>query len=247
MAMAAIALERRLAGMSWTRLLRVAGVAQCIGLGVAALILGDAEAAAIGVATLVGFFLLRFRGGTIGTLILTLVFADTGFFTGAAALTNLIDRSEPVFTIGPGALAAIALPGLVAAIVCLLRRGRAAAPSRLAVAASLLAVAAFAAVSIAAFAVGPEVSAAGSALQLEMKNVSYSTAQLEAARGTVTVRVTNHDLFWHTFTIPELGVDLKVPVGGRKEITFNAPPGDYTYLCSVPGHAAQMHGTLTVR
>ena len=245
--MAAITLERRMAGMSWTRLLRVAGVAQCIGLGVAALILGDAEAAAIGVATLVGLLLLRFRGGTVGALVLGLVFADTGFFTGAAALTNLIDRTEPVFTIGPGALAAIALPGLVAAAVCLLRRGRAAARSRLAVAAPILAVAAFAAVGVGAFVAGPEASAAGSGVKLDMKSVNYSTRQLDVAAGTVTVRVTNHDLFWHTFTIPELGVDLKVPVGGRKEITFTAPPGDYTYLCSVPGHAAQMHGTLTVR
>jgi plastocyanin len=247
MTMAVTALERRMAGMSWAGLLRAAGAAQCVGLGVAALVLGDAEAAAIGVATLVGLFLLRFRGGTIGTIVLALMFADTGFFTGAAALTNLADRSEPVTTIGPGALAAIALPGLVAAVMCLLRRGHAAAPSRLAMAAPVLALAAFATVGVDAVVAGPDVSATGPALQLEMKNVSYSTAQLDAVAGTVTLRVINHDLFWHTFTIPELGVDLKVPVGGRKEITFTAPPGSYAYLCIVPGHSAQMHGTLTVR
>jgi plastocyanin len=247
MTRAAVALERRLAGLSWTRLLRLAGAGQCVGLLVAALILGDAEAAAIGVATLVGLFLLRFRGGTIGAIVLALMFADTGFFTAAAALTNLVDRAEPLAAIGPAALAAIALPGLVAAAVCVSRRARATVPSRLAMAVPILAVAAFAALGLDVFVAGSDVSAPGSALQLEMKNVSYSTARLEAAAGTVTVRVTNHDLFWHTFTVPELGVDLRVPVGGHKEITFNAPPGDYTYLCSVPGHAAQMHGTLTVR
>src|SRR6266545_5102322 len=228
MTMAAIALERRIARMSWAALLRAAGAAQCVGLGVAALVLGDAEAAAIGVATLVGLLLLRFRGGTIGTVVLALTFADTGFFTGAAALTNLADHSEPLATIGPGALAAIALPGLVAAAVCGLQRGRAAAPSRLAIAAAVLAVAAFGAVGVDALVAGPEASVTGSALRLEMKSVSYSTAQLDAVAGTVTVRVTNHDLFWHTFTIPDLGVDLKVPVGGRKEVTFTAPPGSYT-------------------
>lgn len=247
MTMAVIAFERRAATMSWARLLRAAGAGQCVGLGVAALVLGDAEAAAIGVATLAGLFLLRFRRGTIGTIVLALMFADTGFFTGAAALTNLVDRADPAVTIGPGALAAIALPGVVAAAMCLLRGGHAAAPSRLAMAAPFVAVAAFAALGIDALVAGPEVSATSATLRLEMKSVSYSTAQLDAAAGTVTVRVTNHDLFWHTFTIPELGVDLKVPVGGRKEITFNAPPGAYAYLCSVPGHAAQMHGTLTVR
>ncbi len=33
------------------------------------------------------------------------------------------------------------------------------------------------------------------------------------------------------------------------EVTFKAPdqPGEYPYLCSFPGHAALMHGTLTVK
>lgn len=33
------------------------------------------------------------------------------------------------------------------------------------------------------------------------------------------------------------------------EVTFKAPdqPGEYPYICSFPGHAALMHGTLTVR
>jgi azurin len=33
------------------------------------------------------------------------------------------------------------------------------------------------------------------------------------------------------------------------EVTFNAPdqPGEYPFLCSFPGHAALMKGTLTVR
>jgi hypothetical protein len=30
-------------------------------------------------------------------------------------------------------------------------------------------------------------------------------------RGRVTVVLTNHDLFWHTFTIDELDVDLEAP------------------------------------
>lgn len=33
------------------------------------------------------------------------------------------------------------------------------------------------------------------------------------------------------------------------EVTFKAPdqPGEYPFLCSFPGHAALMHGTLTVK
>src|SRR6266511_4168634 len=88
---------------------------------------------------------------------------------------------------------------------------------------------------------GPEV------LRLEVKSARFSESQLTATGRTVTVRVTNHDLFWHTFTIAELGIDLKLPVGGEKELTFTAPPGAYTYVCAVPGHATFMRGTLTVR
>lgn len=246
--MTAIALERSVAGLSWQALLRIAALGQFLALAGAAIVLRDAEAAAIAVATLVGLLVLRFRGGTIGAIILGLVFADTAFFTGAAALTNLVDQAVPLAVIGPGALASIAMPGLVASVIAALRRSRASTPSRFAMMVPLLAVAGFAAVSVEALATGAEASApASTVLQLEMQNVSYSLTQLEATGGTVTVRVTNHDLFWHTFTIAELGIDLKVPVGGHKEITFAAPPGAYTYLCSVPGHAAQMHGTLTVR
>ena len=80
-----------------------------------------------------------------------------------------------------------------------------------------------------------------------MKSARFSESQLTATGRAVTVRVTNHDLFWHTFTISELGIDLKLPVGGEKELTFTAPPGAYTYVCAVPGHATFMRGTLTVR
>jgi plastocyanin len=62
----------------------------------------------------------------------------------------------------------------------------------------------------------------------------------------VTVAVTNHDLFWHTFTIAALGIDLRVPVGDEKSVTFTAAPGTYQYICGVPGHASFMHGVLTV-
>ncbi len=57
------------------------------------------------------------------------------------------------------------------------------------------------------------------------------------------MQVTTHNLLWHTFTIGELGVDLKLPVGGDKQVTFTAAPGTYTYICFVLVHAAFMQGT----
>jgi plastocyanin len=62
----------------------------------------------------------------------------------------------------------------------------------------------------------------------------------------VTVVLTNHDLFWHTFTINELHVNLEAPMGGTREVTFTAPPGSYRFYCRVPARAAAgMRGTLT--
>jgi uncharacterized cupredoxin-like copper-binding protein len=38
-----------------------------------------------------------------------------------------------------------------------------------------------------------------------------------------------------------------VPVGSDRQVTFNAPPGTYTFYCAIPGHRqAGMVGTITV-
>ncbi len=246
--MAAIAVERAGTGLSWATLLRGAAIAQCLGLAAAAAVLGDAEAAAIGVATLVALGLLRFRGGTLGRVLLGLLFADVAFFMGAAAFTNLVGRADAVATIGPGALSAIALPGLAAGVAGFVRRARAWEASRSPSAVAVFVAAAFATLTATSIFTAAAATAAGpDVLRLETKNVSFSAADLSAPAGTITVRVANRDLFWHTFTIDALGVDLRVPVGGEQQLTFAARPGTYPYYCAIPGHSAVMHGTLTVR
>jgi plastocyanin len=262
--MTAIAMDRPVGDLSWGTLLRVAAGAQSLGLGVAAVMLGDAEAGAIAVATIVMLVLQRFRGRT-GAVLLGLLFADTAFFTGAAALSNLLDRATPQATIGPAALAAIALAGVAASIASVWQGRRAVSPGRSTTTMAFLITAAFAIIAIASVVstrgaagggdalpsqaplpqAGPH-PAAASIQRLEIKGARYSTDALTATSGTVTVAVTNHDLFWHTFTIGELGVDLRVPVGDEKSVTFTAAPGMYTYVCAVPGHASFMHGVLTV-
>jgi hypothetical protein len=64
---------------------------------------------------------------------------------------------------------------------------------------------------------------------IESANAAFSTASLAAPASQVTVVLTNHDLFWHTFTIDELDVDLEAPLGGTREATFTAPPGTYRF------------------
>jgi len=244
--MTAIAIDRPVRGLSWGDLLRGAAVVQSLGLGVAAVMLGDAEAGAIAVATIVVLILQRFRR-TAGAVLLALLFADTAFFTGAAALLNLLDQADPQATIGPAALAAIALSGLLASITNVWQRDRTVSPSRSAMVTAFVAAAALAIIAVASVVSGRGAVASGSeALRLEIKGARFSTDALIATSGTVTVAVTNHDLFWHTFTIGELGVNLRVPVGDEKSVTFTAAPGTYQYICAVPGHASFMRGVLTV-
>lgn len=65
--------------------------------------------------------------------------------------------------------------------------------------------------------------------------------------GAITVEVANRDLFWHTFTVEDLGVDLRIPVGAERIVAFDAPPGTYQYICAIPGHPeAGMKGSLIV-
>jgi plastocyanin len=244
--MTAIAIERPVRSLSWGILLRTAGVLQSLGLGAAAVMLGDAEAGAIAVATIVMLIIQRFRR-TVGAVLLALLFADTAFFTAAAALSNLLDQATPQATIGPAALAAIALTGLLASIANVWQRGRTLSPSRAATVTAFVAATAFGVIAIVSVASAPGTAVSGSeAIRLEIKGAKFSTDALSATGRTVTVAVTNHDLFWHTFTIGELGIDLRVPVGDEKSVTFTAAPGMYTYICAVPGHASFMRGVLTV-
>jgi len=71
----------------------------------------------------------------------------------------------------------------------------------------------------------PESQRRGTVVAIESANAAFSTASLAAPAGQVTVVLTNHDLFWHTFTIDELDVDLEAPLGGTREATFTAHQG----------------------
>ena len=85
-------------------------------------------------------------------------------------------------------------------------------------------------------------------VHLVTENMSFSQADLKANAGLIVVELENHDLFWHTFTIPELNVDLKVPMQATQQVALEAPAGTYTFHCTIPGHdMLGMTGTLTVK
>lgn len=84
-------------------------------------------------------------------------------------------------------------------------------------------------------------------MQVTAENMGFAQTELLSENGQVTIQLTNRDLWWHTITIDELGIDLKVPMEATRAITFSAPPGTYQFYCSIPGHESIMQGTLTVK
>jgi plastocyanin len=79
----------------------------------------------------------------------------------------------------------------------------------------------------------------------------FDKTTLTAKAGTVMITFTNKSSLGHNFTLksPSGSTVGATPTftGGAKTLMLKLKPGKYTYLCSVPGHAAAgMKGTLTV-
>lgn len=55
---------------------------------------------------------------------------------------------------------------------------------------------------------------------LVTENTNFSQSELISESAQVMLSLSNHDLWWHTFTIDELGVDLKVPMGAERDLSL---------------------------
>jgi uncharacterized cupredoxin-like copper-binding protein len=81
--------------------------------------------------------------------------------------------------------------------------------------------------------------------------LSFTTKDLSAKTGTVTVSFGNSSPLPHNFTIAQgtkvLGATPTFQ-GGTKTLALKLAPGTYVFYCSVPGHRqAGMEGKLDVR
>jgi plastocyanin len=82
--------------------------------------------------------------------------------------------------------------------------------------------------------------------------LKFDTTKLSAKAGSDTFDFTNDAPIAHDFTIetPSGQKVAATPIfsGGTKSVAATLKPGTYTFLCTVPGHAAAgMKGTLTVK
>lgn len=90
---------------------------------------------------------------------------------------------------------------------------------------------------------------AGEVVQLEADDpYEWSQSELTLAPGD-TIEVTNVGFSQHNFVVEELGIEEDLPNEELVTITIpeDAEPGDYEFICSIPGHAeGGMVGTLTI-
>lgn len=231
-------------GTGWRGLTVVSGSLSSLAVGGVALYLSDIEGGMVAIAFAISTWLVARRKDRFGAVGLFLVSGITIFFMATAALANLEGWGGSVGILIPTVLSALSLMTLLAAVGFWIRRdGYAGYGPWLvfgATLAVLLAPMFFGALSA-------EPTQADADLVVVAENVGFDQEVLTIGPGSITASLENRDLFWHTFTIEELDVDLKVPVSATMTVTFDAPPGEYRFFCDIPGHPeAGMEGTLLV-
>jgi len=232
----------------WFWLVQVAAVIETILLLAAGAYLRDAEALGFAVVVLLTLAWIFLRPGRIIPVIVrSLVFADVAIWMVPAAFTNAVNHSSLGSILLPGILGISAIVGLVGAAGFLISGGNQAAGSRIARGVAALALAVILALGGVAAATASSTTLSGKALVVSATNARFSATTLTADHGTVTIDFTNNDLFWHTFTVPALGIDIRTPVKGHGQVSVNAQPGSYEFFCAIPGHKSiGMRGTLIV-
>jgi plastocyanin len=80
--------------------------------------------------------------------------------------------------------------------------------------------------------------------------IAYDTTELTASAGEVTIEFTNPSALEHDVAIQKDGAEIaktETISESEESVSTQLEAGEYTFLCTVPGHAeAGMQGTLTV-
>jgi plastocyanin len=235
--------------VGWRRLTVVAALADAVVLFGYGLARGDRESLGLAVVMLVGLGLLRVGRGLLGLLVMAALFVNIQFWMFPAANGNASYRVGLVDLLIPGALVAFSLAGLIGAVGAIIHLRDPAAGRAAAGPTGLLAVVfIFASLGLVWGMTKAEARVAPqNAREVQTVNVAFVPRSFEVPSGKVTVAVRNRDLFWHTFTIDALKVDVRAPVGRLQLVSFEAKPGTYTYYCRIPSHRnLGMRGTLRV-
>ena len=77
------------------------------------------------------------------------------------------------------------------------------------------------------------------------KQLMWAPEDVVIDTGDSGLWIDNEDGIRHTFTIPELEIDVEIPALKASRVDIDAPPGSYLIICTVPGHES-MTGTLII-
>jgi plastocyanin len=241
---ARVMLERPL--LSWRRLARLTAAVLLFGHLIVGAVLTDLDAVFIAISFAVALVLTRIRRGTVGWVLLALCFANVAFWTTTATYSHLSSGAGFLATALASIMATSAVVGLVAGVATLAHRSDPTAGQ----AGPLLLLTAGAMV-LAALLAGAALSGRVSievppdATTVVTDRTAFIPDEIEVAAGEVTFVVENRDYFWHTWTVQELGIDVRVPVGATRTVTVDVPAGTYDFTCDIPGHVqAGMVGVL---
>jgi uncharacterized cupredoxin-like copper-binding protein len=229
-------------GLPWRRLLLLSGVALATTFALAGIVLRDAEAGGYAVLTaLVSVWSAR-RRTRPPAVIFGLVCLNALVWMGLGALSNVTAGTGALGAVIPSIFTGLCAAGLAAAVMVITGRDDAATRSPLLVSVAAAALA----ITLTVLGLLGGAGTDDADLVVITDNLAFTDRELRVPAGEVVVSVRNRDLFWHTFAVDELGVNLWVPVRGERSTTFNARAGTYEFYCAVPGHEGFMRGSLVV-
>lgn len=144
----------------------------------------------------------------------------------------------------PAAVTVVAAVTAVGAAVMAFRAAPAEGTRRYAMGAGLLGVALVVLTVGLSLAASSDTVAAGD-VTVVAEGVEFPET-VQIASGGAWIFLENQDLFRHTFVIEGEDVKVEMPGGKNRRVEVNLPPGEYPFICDVPGHE-RMDGVLTVR
>ena len=78
-------------------------------------------------------------------------------------------------------------------------------------------------------------------------DLRWDVEELSAPAGEVTFELVCEDAVNHNLVIDELDIEVAECAPGETVTgSVELEPGEYTYVCTVPGHESSMRGQLTV-
>jgi plastocyanin len=82
-------------------------------------------------------------------------------------------------------------------------------------------------------------------VQVTAQQLMWTPEDVVITTGNSGIWIENRDGIRHTFTIPDLDIDVEIPALKARRFDIDAAPGTYLIICTVPGHES-MTGTLTI-